>query len=65
MANSAKLGDCFLCGGTISHAPGTSLVGALGPHNRQFHLDCFVAFTTGSLSAGKIWAYRIMAVPVS
>ena len=67
MANVAKSSNCFLCGRTISHAPGTSVVEALEPDTRprQFHLNCFVAFTTGSLHAGNIWAYRLIAVSVS
>ena len=66
MANAAKSGNCVLCGRTISHAPGTSVVEALEPDTRprQFHLNCFVAFATGSLHTGNVWAYRITVVPV-
>ena len=30
---------------------------------RLFHLDCFIAFTTGTPHDGDIWTYQIVASP--
>jgi hypothetical protein len=53
---------CFLCRRTISHGPGASLVEATLTQDskpRLFHLHCFIAFSTGTLQNGGIWAYCI------
>ena len=32
---------------------------------RVFHLNCFVAFTTGTPRDGNMWTYRIVATPAN
>jgi hypothetical protein len=32
---------------------------------RVFHLNCFIAFTTGTLRDGDIWTYRIVTTPAN
>ena len=57
---------CFLCLKNISHTPGTSIVEVMLEGDglpRVFHLNCFVAFTTGTPRDGDIWTYRIVATP--
>lgn len=56
---------CFLCSKQIVQAPGSRIVQVTFEREdtRFFHLNCFVAFTTGSLRDGDIWAYRIVGRP--
>jgi hypothetical protein len=63
VANPSSPEKCFLCRRTISYAPSTSLVEAtVGPDAKSllFHLNCFVAFTTGTLDKRDIWRYCIV-----
>ena len=54
-----KSANCCLCRRTITRAPGARLGGDSEP--RLFHLNCFVAFTTGIRPDGDIWTYCIVA----
>jgi hypothetical protein len=57
---------CYLCSNSIPHTPGTSIVEVTLERDTMqhaFHLNCFVAFTTGAPRDGDIWTYRIMATP--
>ena len=63
LVSPRKPASCFLCRRRISHASGASFVAATftqDPKPRLFHLRCFVAFTTGTLHNGDIWAYCIV-----
>ncbi len=64
--SETKPGTCFLCSKTIPHTPGTRMV--ITPERdglqRVFHLNCFVAQTTGT-RRDDIWTYRIVAAPTN
>ena len=66
--SEAKPDTCFLCSKTIPHTPSTRMVEVTPERpglQRVFHLNCFVAYTTGTPRDGAIWTYRIVATPTS
>ena len=66
--SDSKEQTCFLCSKSIVHSPGTSMVEVTFERDgaqHVFHRHCFVAFTTGTPSAGDIWTYRIVSNPAS
>lgn len=66
--NDAKPEGCHLCSKEVMHAPGASIVEVMLERDGSqhvFHLDCFVAFTTGTSRDGDIWTYRIVATPLN
>lgn len=68
LAAGTKSANCFLCRRMISRAPGTRFVEASvagDPQPRLFHLNCFLAFTTGNRRDGDIWTYCIVASPAT
>jgi len=59
---------CHLCSKSNPHSPGTSIVEVMLERDglqRVFHLNCFVAFTTGTPRDGNMWTYRIVATPAN
>jgi len=66
--SEAKPDTCYLCSKNTPHSPGTSIVEVTFERDglpRVFHLNCFVAFTTGTPRDRNIWTYRIVATPAS
>jgi hypothetical protein len=66
--SEAKPATCFLCSKEVPDAPGTSVVEVTFERDgvqHIFHLNCFIAFTTGTPRDGDIWMYRIVATPTS
>jgi hypothetical protein len=66
--SETKPETCFLCSKSIPHLPGTSIVEVTFERDglqRVFHMNCFVAFKTGSPRDGNIWTYHIVATPAN
>jgi hypothetical protein len=64
--SEAKPQTCFLCSKAIRHTASARMVEVTLERpglQRVFHLNCFVAFTTGTPRDGDIWTYRIVATP--